>query len=187
MKKNEIMPFAATRMQLDIIALGEVSWTNSERERLMPYYSTSVQFSCSVVSDSLWRHGLQHTRPPCPSPTPRACSNSCPWTQWCHPTISSSATPFSSCLQSFPASGSFPMNQFFASGGQSIGVSASASVLPMNIQDWFPLGSLTCGIWTLARTHLYTKWKQTHREQTSWLCGGARIGSLGLADENYYR
>ena len=103
-------------------------------------YFTSVQFSNSVMSDSLRPHGLQHTRPPCPSPTPRACSNSCPLSQWCHPTISSSVIPFFSCLQSLPASRSFPMSQFFASGGQSIGVSASASVLPMNIQDWFPLG-----------------------------------------------
>ena len=85
-------------------------------------------------------HGLQHARLPCPSPTPRACSNSCLSSQWCHPTISSSVVPFSLCLQSFPASGSFPVSQFFASRGQSIGVSASASVLPMNIQDWFPLG-----------------------------------------------
>ena len=100
----------------------------------------SIQFSRSVTSNSLWPHGLQHARPPCPSPTPGACSNSCPSSQWCHPTISSSVVPFSSCLQSFPASGSFPMSQLFASGGQSVGVSASASVLPMNIQDWFPLG-----------------------------------------------
>ena len=92
------------------------------------------------MSDSLQRHGLQHTRLPCPSPTLRACSNSCPLSQWCHPTISSSVIPFSSHLQSSPASGSFPMRQFFASGGQSIGVSASTSVLPINIQDWFPLG-----------------------------------------------
>ena len=99
----------------------------------------SVQFSCSVVSDTLQPHGLQHARTPCPS-TPRAFSNSCPLSRWCHPTISSSVVPFSSRLQSFPESGSFPMSQFFASGGQSIGVSASASVLPMNIQDWFPLG-----------------------------------------------
>ena len=91
-----------------------------------------LSFSCSVVS-TLRPQGLQHTRLPCPSPTPRACSNSCPSSQWCHPTISSSVVPFSSCLQSFPASGSFPMSQFFASGGQSIGASASASVLPMNI------------------------------------------------------
>ena len=101
---------------------------------------TSVQFSRSAVSDFLWPHGLQHTRLPCPSPAPRACSNSCPSSWWCHPTISSSVIPFFSCLPSFPASGYFPMNQFFASGGQSIGASASASVLPMNIQDWFPLG-----------------------------------------------
>ena len=100
----------------------------------------SVQFSHSVVSHSLQPHELQHARPPCPSPTPGVYSNSCPWSWWCYPTISSSVTPFSSCLQSFPKTGSFQMNQLFASGGQRIGVSASASVLPMNIQDWFPLG-----------------------------------------------
>ena len=94
----------------------------------------------SVMFDSLLPHGLQHTKPPCPSPTPGVYSNSRPLSQWCHPTISSSVIPFSSHLQSFPASGSFLMSQFFASGGQSIGVSASASVLPMNIQEWFPLG-----------------------------------------------
>ena len=98
------------------------------------------QFSRSVVSDSLWPHGPQHARPPCPSPTPGAYSDSCPLGRWCHPAISSSVVPFSSCPQSLPASGSFPMNQFFASGGQSIGVSSSTSVLPTNIQDWFPLG-----------------------------------------------
>jgi len=98
------------------------------------------QFSHSVISNSLQPQGLQHARLPCPSPTPGACSNSCPSSQWCHPTISSSVIPFSSCLQSFPASGSFPMSQFFSSGGQSIGASASASVHPMNIQDWSPLG-----------------------------------------------
>ena len=100
----------------------------------------SVQFSCSVVSDFFQPHGLQHARPPCPSPTPRAYSNSCPSSQWCHPTISSSVIPFSSHLQSFPASGSFPMSQLFTSGGQSIGASASTLVLPMNTQDWSPLG-----------------------------------------------
>ena len=100
----------------------------------------SVQFSCSVASNSLWPHGPQHARPPCPSPTPGLYSNSCPLSHWCHPTISCSVVPFSSRLQSFPASGSFHMSEFFASSGQSIGVSASASVLPMNIQDWFPLG-----------------------------------------------
>ena len=101
---------------------------------------SSVQFSCSVVSYSLRPHGLQHARPPCPSPTPGVYPNSCPLSWWCHPTISSSVIPFSSHLQSFPASGSFQMSQFFASGGQNIGVSASGSVLPMNIQDWSPLG-----------------------------------------------
>ena len=120
-KKNEIMSLAATRMDLEIIIL------------------SSVQFSCSVVSDSLWPHGLQHARPPFPSPTPRVYSNSCPLSRWCHPTVSSSVIPFS-WLQSFPTSRSFQMSQFFASGGQNIGVSASPSVLPMNIQDWFPLG-----------------------------------------------
>ena len=100
-------------------------------------------FSCSVgrshgLQHSLWPHGLQHTRLPCPSPPPRACSNSCPLSWWCYPTISSSVVPFSFCLQSFPASGSFLMSQLFASGGQTIGT--SSSVLPMNIQGWFPLG-----------------------------------------------
>ena len=98
----------------------------------------SVQVSRSVMSDSLQPHGLQHARLPSPSPTPRAYSNSCPLSQWCHPTISSSVIPFSSCPQSFPASGSFLTSQFFTSGGQTIRV--SALVFPMNIQDWFPLG-----------------------------------------------
>ena len=105
----------------------------------------TIQFSHSVVSDPLRPHGLQHARLPSPSLTPGACSNSCPLSWWCHPTISSSVFPFSSLLQSFPASGSFQMSQFFPSGGQSIGVSASASVLPMNTQDWSPLG-WTCWI-----------------------------------------
>ena len=106
-----------------------------------PSQAQSVsQFSCSVVSDFLWPHGLQHARLSWPSPTLGVYSNSCPLSQWCHPTISSSAVSFSSCIQSFPASGSFQMSQFFASAGQSIGVSASTSVLPMNVQDWFPLG-----------------------------------------------
>ena len=101
-----------------------------------------IKFSLSVVSNSLWTHGLQHARLPCPLPTPGACSNSCSLSWWCHPTMSSFVVPFSSCLQSFPASRSFPMSQFFASGGQSIraSASASASVFPVNIQDWFPLG-----------------------------------------------
>ena len=100
----------------------------------------SVQFSCSVMSDSLRPHGLQHARPPCPSPTPGVYSNSCPLGWWCQPTISSSVIPFSSRLQSFPASGSFPVSQLFTSAGQSTRASASASVLPMNTQDWSPLG-----------------------------------------------
>ena len=103
-------------------------------------YISSIPFSHSVVPYFLQPHELQHSRLPCPSPTPGACSNSCPLSRWCHPTISSSVVPSSSCLQLFPASGSFQMSQFFAWGGQSIGVSASASVLPMNIQDLFPLG-----------------------------------------------
>ena len=104
------------------------------------FVGNSVQFSCSFMSDSLRPHGLQHSRPPCPSTTPGVYSNSCLSSWWCHPTISPSLVPFSSCLQSFPASGTFQMSQFFASGHQSTGVSASASVLPMNIQGWFPWG-----------------------------------------------
>ena len=99
-------------------------------------YSSSVQFSGSVMFDCLQPHGLQHARPPCPLPMPGVYSNSCPLSRWCHPTISSSVVPFSSSLQSFLASGSFQMSQFFTSGCQSIGVSASTSVLPMNTQDW---------------------------------------------------
>ena len=124
-------------------------WTR----RLLPW----LQFSHSVVSDSLQPHGLQHARLPWPSPTPRACFNSCPLNWWCHPTISSSVIPFSPHLQSFPASGSFPMSQFFTSGGQSIGVSASASVLPMNTQDWFSLG------WTCDYDSTY------YYDSTAWL------------------
>ena len=101
---------------------------------------SSVQFSHSVVSNSLWPHEPQHARPPCPLPTPGVYPNPCPSSQWCHPAISSSVIPFSSCPQSFPPSGSFPMSHLFTSGGQSIGVSASTSVLPMNTQDWSPLG-----------------------------------------------
>ena len=103
-----------------------------------------VQFSGSVMSNSLGSHELQHTRPPCPSPMPRVYPKSCPLSWWCHPIISSSVIPFSSCRQSFPASGSFQMSQLFASGGQSIGVSASTSVLPVNTQDWSPLEWTGC-------------------------------------------
>ena len=103
-------------------------------------FATNVQFSRSVVSDSLRPHESEHARPPCPSPTPGVYSNSCPLSRWCHPAISSSVVPSSSCPQSLPASGSFPMSQLFTWGGQSIGLSASASVLPMNTQDWSSLG-----------------------------------------------
>ena len=150
---------------------------------------SSVQFSRSVMSDSSQPHGPQHTRPPCPSPTPRVHPNSSPWSRWCHPTISTSVIPFSSCPQSFPASGCFPMSQLFTSGGQRIGVSASTSVLPMHIQDWSPLG------WTgwismqskgLSRVHAqmiraaaHTPWEQNipTRAQGSCFC------KLGRASE----
>ena len=118
---------------------GLFSWLVKWQKCHLTHFSL-VQFSCSVTSDSLRSRGLQHSRLPRPSPAPRAYSNSCPSSRWCHPTISSSVIPFSSHLQSFPALGSFLRSQFFASSGQSIGVSASAPVLPMNIQDWFPLG-----------------------------------------------
>ena len=135
---------------LDIVPFSTPSSNDLSMGICSPYpyllgeYSTiqfsSVQFSRSVLSDSLRPHEPEHPRPPCPSPTPRVHLQPSPWSQWCYLSISSSVVPFSSCPQSFPASGSFPMSQLFASGGQSIGVSASASVLPMNIQDWFPLG-----------------------------------------------
>ena len=124
-------------------------------KREMSLLGISVQFSHSVESNSLWPHGLQHARLPCPSPTPTVCSISCPSSRWCHLTISSSVVPFSSCLQSFPASGSFLRSQFFTSGGQNIGV--SASVLPMNIQDWFPLG--WTGLISLQSKGFILKWK----------------------------
>ena len=117
---------------------------------ILSVHFSSVHFSHSVVSDSLWPHESQHTRPPCPSPTPGVHSNSYPSSQWCHPSISSFVIPLSSCPQSLPASESFPMSQLFSWGGQSIGISASASVLPMNTQDWSPLG------WT-SWTSLLTK------------------------------
>ena len=113
--------------------------------------NSSVQFSCSVMSDSLWPHGLQHATLPCPSLSPRVCSNLCLLSWWCHPTISSSVALFS-CPQSFPASRSCTRNRLFSSGGQSIGASTSASVLPMNIQGWFPLGGFPC----------WLRWKRIH-------------------------
>ena len=142
------------------------------------FWRTSVQFSYWVMSDSLRPHGLQHARLPCPSPAPRACSNSYPPSRWCHPTISSSVVPFSSCLQTFPASGSFPMSQFFTSGGQTIGVSASASVLPMNSQDWFPLGVI--GLISLlsqrlSRVFSNTKVQKHRYEFIFSVCRGAKV------------
>ena len=118
------------------ILAGPNNLETEEKESL----NLRVQFSHSVMSNSLQPHELQHTRPPCPSPNPRVHQNPCLSSRWCHQTISSSVVPFSSCPQSFPASGSFPMSHFFASGDQSIGVSASTSVLPMKTQDWSPLG-----------------------------------------------
>ena len=143
----------------------------------------SAQFSCTVMSESLRPHGLQHTRLLGPSLSPTVCANSCPLSQWCHPTISSSVIPFSSCLQFFPASGSFPVSQFFTSSGQIIGASASASVLPMNIQDWFPLG-LT-GMISLQSKHL-----EKHLflfywlHQSLWLCGSQQTVENSSTDGN---
>ena len=135
------------------------------------HWTLSVQFSHSVMSNSLRPHGLQHARLPCSSTTPRAYSNSCPLSRWCHPTISSSVIHFSPCLQSFPASGSFTVRQFFTSDGQSFEVSASASVLPMNIQDWFPLrltGLISLQSKELSRVFsLTTVWK--HQFFGTWL------------------
>ena len=137
---------------------------------------SSVQFSCSVVSYSLWPHKSQHARPPCPSPTPRVHPNSCPSSRWCHPTISSSVVHFSSCPQSLPESETFSMSQLFTWGGQSIGASASASVLLMNTQDWSPLG------WTgMFRVSLTPVWSRLMAHQDEWevdvhkLCGKAVV------------
>ena len=116
-----------------------VTWEAQCRTSWYNKIFSSVQFSCSVVSDSLRPHELQHARPPCPSPTPGVHPDPCPLSRWCHPAISSSVIPFSFCPQTLPALGSFPMSQLFTSGGQRTGVSALASVLPMNTQDWFPL------------------------------------------------
>ena len=115
------------------------SYINHKCKKMIAFKSLVSQFSCSVVSDSLQSHESQHTRPPCPSPTPRVHSNSRPLSRWCHPAISSSVIPFSSCPQSLPASESFPMSQLFAWGGQSTRVSALASFLPKNTQDWSPV------------------------------------------------
>ena len=125
---------------LQVVMLPRYRWGSWAKEVKRHAQVTSVQFSRSVVSDSLWPQEPQHARPPCPSPTPRAHPNPCPLSRWCHPAISSSVAPFSSCPQSFPASGSFQISQLSTSGGQSIGVSASTSVPPMNTQGRFPLG-----------------------------------------------
>ena len=145
--KNQILVYQCSALfttvqKMEAAQLCNHRWAGNETWsiHMMEY---SVQFSHSVVSDSLRPHGLQHARPPSPSPIPTVYSNPCPLSRWCHPTVSSSVIPFS-CLQSFPASGSFQTSQFFTSGGQGIGVSASASVLPMNIQDWFQIGK---GVW----------------------------------------
>ena len=136
-------------MLINITVCPPTTWIWNERVHLYMIFSIVnatvlkdpwLLFSRQVVFSSMWPRELQHARLPCLSLSPKVCSNSCPLNWWCHPTISSSVAPFSSCPQSFPASGSFPMSQLFASGGQSIGASASASVLPMNIQGWFPLG-----------------------------------------------
>ena len=138
--KHSVLQFNSHTHQATCLTAAEDHWyplTNFESSYLD---GNSVQLSCSVVSSFLQPHELKHARPPCPSPTPRVHPNPCPSSRWYHPTISSSVVPFSSCPQSFPASGSFQMSQLFAWGGQSTGVSASTSVLPMNTQDWSPLG-----------------------------------------------
>ena len=162
---------------------GVFKWVSSSHQvakglefQLLHQFS-SVQFSHSVVSNSLQPHELQHARPPRPSPTPGIHPNSCPSSQWCHPTISSSVILFSSCLQSFPASGSFSMSQLFASGGQRIGVSASASALPMNIQDWFPLG-LTVSI-SLQSGGLSSIFSSTTVQMHQFFTSGAQ--SIGVS------
>ena len=148
------------------------------------------QFSCSVEFDSLWPHGLQHTRPPCPSATPGVDWNSCPLSQWCHPTISSSVIPFSSRLQSFPASESFQMSQVFASSGQSTGDSASTSVLPMTIQGWFPLG-WTGLIFLHSKGHskvLITVWNTTSQfESISSSVFSLLYGATLTSVHNYWK
>ena len=120
---------------LNIISIKEM-----QMKTVRHYFTSTMLFSWQVLSNSLWPHELQHAMLPCPSPSPRVCSSSCPLSRWCHPTISSSVSPFSSCLLSFPASGSFSVSQLFTSGGQSIGASVLAPVLPMNIQGWCTLG-----------------------------------------------
>ena len=138
LQMNKFCSKSAIVIPICLYKTSEVS-LGTQLAQLAIQYCT-VQFSRSLVSNSLWPHGLQHARPSCPLLTPGVYSNSCPLSQWCHLTVSSSVVPFSSCLQSFPTSGFFQINQLFASGGQSIGVSASTSVFRMNTQDWSPLG-----------------------------------------------
>ena len=135
-----LLPFPSRSLLLECVSQTGVFYSLRILQVPCSVQFSSVQFSCLVMSDSLRPHELQHTRPPCPSPTPGVHPNTCPSNRWCHPAISSSVIPFSSCPQSLPASGSFPVSQLFAWGGQSIRVSASTSVLPMNTQDWSPLG-----------------------------------------------
>ena len=142
-----------------------------------------VQFSHSVVSNSLQPQELQYTRPPCPSPTPGVHPNPCPSSQWCHPTISSSVVPFSSCPQSIPASGAFPMSQLFASSGQSIGVSSSTSVLPMNTQDWFPVG--WTGWISLQSKGLSRVFSNTTVQKHQLVCMDVRVGLKRNGDIAY--
>ena len=140
----------------------------------MLHLKVTVKFNCLSHLQLFATHWLQRARPACPSPTPEACSNSCPLSQWCHPIISSSVVPFSSCLQSFPPSGSFLASQFFASGGQNIGVSASASVLPMNSQGWFPLGWLVwspCSPWDSQESSPIPQFKSINSSAFSFLYG----------------
>ena len=146
-----------------------------DRRHWVPVQSQSCLTLCNPMDCSTPGFPVHHTRLPCPSPTPRACSNSYPSSRWCHPTISSSVVPFSSCLQSLPASGSFPVSQFFTSDGQSIGASASTSVLPMNIWDWFPLG-WACWI-SLQSKGLSRVWRLIFT-QIVWPSGGLCVPSL---------
>ena len=146
--------------------------------------SVSKSVKGSVVSDSLRSHGLQYARLSCSSPTPRAYSNSCPSSRWCHPTISSSVIPFSSCLQSFPALGSFPMNQLFATGGQNIGAPASESVLPKNIQDGFPLGWID---WSSLQIKGLSSLLQHHSSKAPILQHSAFFGPALTSIHDYWK
>ena len=157
---------------------------NTYRMKNNTCFTSSVQFSRSVVSNSLRPHEPQHARPPCPSPTPGVHPNPCPLSQWYHPTISSSVIPFSSCPQSSPVSESFQMSQLFASGGQSIGVSASTSVLPMNTQDWSPLG-WTC--WISLQSKGLSSLLQHHSSKASILQHSAFFSPTLTSIHHYWK